>query len=454
MQKISIFVAYNLLYKVSVMIPIRPVTAATAEIWLVGVDPDAVADSRRLLRQTIGNVGIFGRWEELSPLLPEKSCHVIFIEYERFFQAGHDEGVMRLHLLRQLNPGVVVIMAFGYGNFSRILPLVGKEVDAWILKPWDDNKLLATLQTAVLLAAERNERMYLKAFTEISLSPANPGPVFHKSEAMQQLLASLRECGNPCLLYGEPGVGKNWLALWFHHTDGRKGYYSIDFSELKHPEEITGNAWLNFLLQKGYVATLVLDNLHTLPTEFIHEVNSWVKALLTQKPSLKVTGLWSTCSGKNPSDDLVVFGDRKIQIPSLRERKEDIPALAAWIIEEESKKHSLQSKTLPGPVAQSLMRLPWVGNAKELRQVLRNALAHSKSETLKITDFALLVSSRRSPVRKDKYLLIKENERQMVVRALEKHLGNISHAARELGITRQALYRRMEKYGIEHWGSH
>lgn len=434
------------------MIPIGPVTAATAEIWLVGVDPDAVADSRRLLRQTFGNVRSFGRWEEVVPMLPDASCHVFFIEYERFFHAGYDEGISRLQQLRQINPHTVVVLAFGYGNFSRILPLIGKEVDAWILKPWDDNKLLATLKTSLLLAAERNEKFFLKGFSENSLSLSNPGPVFHRSETMQQVLSSLDESGNLCLFYGEPGVGKNWLASWLHHTSGRKGYYLIDFAEIKHPEDITAHAHINYLMQSGFIATLVLDNLHTIPSSSIPEVNAWVRALLSQKPSLTVIGLWSTCSGKNPSDDLVVFENRKIQIPPLRERKEDIPALAAWIIEEESKKHSLPEKTLPGPVAQSLMRLPWVGNATELRLAIKNALLHSKSETLKISDFALLVSSRKSPVRKDKNLLIRENERQMVVKALEKHLGNISHAARELGITRQALYRRMEKYEIEGWG--
>jgi two-component system response regulator HydG len=103
-------------------------------------------------------------------------------------------------------------------------------------------------------------------------------------------------------------------------------------------------------------------------------------------------------------------------------------------------------------VVQSLMRLPWVGNASELAQALKNAIAVSKTNEFDISDFAFLVSASKSKIRRDKNLRIKEKEKQMVIKALEKHLGNISRAASELGITRQALYRRMEKHGITAFG--
>ncbi|MGC8865110.1 MAG: sigma-54-dependent transcriptional regulator [Bacteroidales bacterium] len=433
------------------MSQIRLITAANAEIWLVEIDPDVVADTRRLLRQAFGDVKVFSHWKELESKLPERGCHIIFIEYEWFFQSNYEEGIRCLHQLRQINPGVVVVMAFGYGNFAHILPLLGKEIDNWILKPWDDNKLLATLQTSILVALSKNEYMFLKDNLEPSLSPAFPGPVFRKSEAMQRALDALMEMDNTCLLYGEPGVGKTWLATWLHHTAGRKGYYTIDFAGVKNPEDLLASARLNFLLQKGFIETLVLDNLQAISPSSLSGINAWLETLHGDRPKLSIIGLWSMWSEKNPPDDLLVFENCKIKIPSLRERKEDIPSLAAWIAEEESHKYSLPAKTLPGPVAQALMRLPWLGNVAELRQVLKNAITHSKSETLNISDFTLLVSTRKSPLKRDKSLVIRETERQMVLKALEKHLGNISHAARELGITRQSLYRRMEKYGIESW---
>lgn len=424
-------------------------TAATVEIWLISQDMDLMMETRSILRQEYGQVKLFSKWEEFHLGLQGKGCIVLFVDYEGIFLPTPQKGIEEINWLRNQNPAIVTLFAFGYGNFQMVMSLLGNGIDNWLLKPWDENKLMASFRVCMAIAAERHKRLNFQELGKLKfLENIHHGPVFSKSEKMHELMVRISNHNSPFLIYGEPGVGKNWLASWMHEHLSRKGFHILDLSTVAEAQNLFYNSNLILCIRNGWIETLVIDHLQVLPEDSIPVFNQMLEDTAKQYPHLGIIGLWSVVHGNKPSKELTFFEGGIFELPPLRERKDDIPQLAIWLVKEICRKGGVKSKLLPGPVIQSLMRLPWLGNVSELAQALRNAIAVSKSTDIDISDFSFLVSARKSPMKKEDNLKLNEEEKKLVLRALEKHLGNISRAAKELGITRQALYRRMEKYGI------
>ncbi|MDK2909427.1 MAG: hypothetical protein PWR20_994 [Bacteroidales bacterium] len=425
-------------------------TAATAEIWLISQDMDLMMETRSILRQEYGQVKLFSKWEEFHLGLEGKGCTVLFVDFEGVFQPVPQKGIEEINWLRNQNPAMVTLFAFGYGNFRTVMSLLGEGIDTWLLKPWDENKLMATFRVCMALALERKRKYALEELGRCKFHlDFQPGPVFSKSDRMHELMNSVVNHKTSCLIFGEPGVGKNWLATWIHTHFNRKGFHILDLSSGAEVINLMNNQDLVFWIKNGWIETLVIDHLQILSEDSIPVFNKQLENFAKQNPHLCIVGLWSVVHGNIPSKELTFFEGGIFELPPLRERKDDIPQLAIWLVNEICQEFRIIKKVLPGPLVQSLLRLPWLGNIPELAQALRNAIAISKSTVLDISDFAFLVSARSTPLKKEKNLRIIEKEKDLVVRALEKHLGNISRAAKELGITRQALYRRMKKYGID-----
>ncbi len=429
------------------------VTAASAEIWLLSQDIDLMMETRNILRREFDVVKFFNQWEEIHARASGRQPSILLVDYEGMIHAHEQRGLDEITRLRRQNPAMVTLITFGYGNFPRMMPLIGTVADLWLLKPWDENKLLAALRSALTFAAERFTNLgnleFVKSFYKVGYTP---GPVFSRSATMQELMTKVVNSQYPLLIFGEPATGKNWLAAWIHTHFGRKGLFTLDLSHHSDALQALGKAHLIDGIEKGCLETLVLDQMQSLSPQSLLALDEALKDFTIKYPQIGIIGLWGVLKGRIPPPELTFFAEQSFEIPPLRERKEDIPLLAAWLTEEYCRVNGVETKILPGPVAQSLMRLPWVGNASELAQALRNAIAVSKTDEFDISDFALLVSVRKSKIRRDKNLRIKEKEKQMVITALKKHLGNISRAASELGITRQALYRRIEKHGITGFG--
>ena len=148
--------------------------------------------------------------------------------------------------------------------------------------------------------------------------------------------------------------------------------------------------------------------------------------------------------GEFRQDLLFRINTVEIQIPPLRERADDITDLAKHFLSVFSRKYSRQGVTLSAHAVRHLKEYHWPGNVRELRHSIERAVILSNRKSLQPTDFAFGNTSSRQV----DTLNLEEMERQLIVRALDKHKGNVSRAAKDLGLTRAALYRRLEKHGL------
>jgi transcriptional regulator with PAS, ATPase and Fis domain len=275
------------------------------------------------------------------------------------------------------------------------------------------------------------------------------------------------------LIRGENGTGKELIARELHRRSSRSGkvLVSVDLgaiAETLFESELFGHRKGAFTgadadragrFQAANGGTLFLDEIGNLPA-------SLQTRLLRALESRQVTPVGSdtplaidvrlVAATNQPLEELVASGDFRedllyrintitIELPPLRERLDDLPALVKRFVHSACRKYHLPEKRVSDNALKALADYDWPGNIRELSHTLERAVILADDETLNVEDFELR-TSRAAPDAVS--LNLEENERRLVATALERSEGNISHAAEALGITRAALYRRIEKFGL------
>ncbi len=396
------------------------------------------------------------------------------------FTATHHNGNEGIHWLREIRthfPDVEVVMFTAYGDVELAVKALKEGAVDFVLKPWDNEKLVATLRSACRLSESSRQVNRLKNKEKQMLHEMNPEvEVIFQSEAMQQVLKLVKKVAPTdanILITGENGTGKEVIAREIHRFSNRKREIFIltDLSAVSgtlFESELFGHvkgAFTDarddrvgkFTLANG--GTLFLDEIGNIPLNLQSK-------LLTVLQTRTLTPVGSnvpepldirliSATNKSP-EDMVKDGSFRedllyrinticIHIPPLRERREDIPILVQHFLELYSRKYD-KPLLIPGdPLMKRMVQSGWPGNVRELQHAMEKMVILSEDgqpDPGAFPSFTGSVTDGSEPE------TIEEMEKRMILKTLAKCGNNLSAAASRLGISRPTLYSKISKYGI------
>ena len=397
------------------------------------------------------------------------------LNYQRDTTSGQ-EGIDLLSRVQSADSKLPVIVMTAWGSVELAVEAMRRGARDFIQKPWDNPRLLTIIRTQVDLyrAMRRAERLE----AENSLLRAQNRPVFiAESKAMEPLLTLLSRIGPSdanVLITGEHGTGKEVVALTLHALSSRSGRPMITVNTGGLPEgtfesELFGHVKGAFtdaradrvgrfeLADRG---TLFLDEIANVPlkqqakllrvletgemervgSSKTHKVD--VRVISATNADLKV----ESAEGRFRPDLLFRLNTVELHIPPLRERKEDIPLLAAHFLKVYAQRYRKPVKGFDPSALMKMFDHPWQGNVRELDHATERAVLMSSGEQIHANDLGL--ESDKPSGGKIEDMSLEDVESLLIKKALSRHAGNISHAADALGLSRSALYRRMQKYGF------
>lgn len=439
-------------------------------VVIVDDDPDVLTAARLLLKAHFRRVITHENPEDIEATLSREAVDVFLLDMN--FAIGRNtgaEGLRWLQRIREIDPEAVVVLMTAFGDLNTAVDAMRLGAADFVLKPWQNDKLLATLGVAAEL---RQSRVTVKALG--TLPPA--ATMIAGSEAMQNVLKMVERVAPTdanVLIRGENGTGKELIAQSIHRQSRRSGQVMVAvdlgaIAESLFESELFGHAKGAFTdagreragrFQAAHRGSLFLDEIGNLPpplqTRLLRALESReVVPLGTDLPVAVDVRLIAATNrpleamvgnGEFREDLLYRINTIEIDLPPLRERLEDIPGLAQHFVQLYSRKYQIDEKPVDADALSALAGYHWPGNVREFSHAIERALILSEGSALGVADFAL---ERRPPPADARTLNLDANEKRLVRLALDNADGNISHAATALGITRAALYRRIEKFGL------
>ena len=388
-----------------------------------------------------------------------------------------EEGFDCLEQILGMDPEAVVLFMTAYADTEKAVRAIKAGATDFIPKPWEKEKLLATLSSAVKLRQSRREVRQLQDRVEALSGPDKDVPMMiGQSKVMQDVFSTIRQLSETdanILILGENGTGKDLVArsLRFFSPRQQAPFVTIDLGSV--PESLFESELFGY--EKGAFTdarkakagrmevasggTLFLDEIGNLSL-------SMQSKLLTAIEKRQISRLGSTralpidvrliCAtnaniremvenGQFRQDLLYRINTIEIHIPPLRERGEDIVLLAEFFLKKFAHKYKKEVQGLTREAKQKLMRYPWPGNVRELQHAMERAVILSKAAWLKPNDFMLTPQPEKKKSELEEILNLEQLELNAIKRALKLRHGNVSEAAELLGITRYALYRKMSK---------
>ena len=450
------------------------------KILMIDDDEDVLLAAKMLLKKYSYQVIIEKNPNKIPFLLNNDSYDVILLDmnFSKDTTSGK-EGFEWLRQIREKDPSAVVIMITAFGDVEMAVRALKEGATDFVLKPWQNEKLIATISTAIRLKKSYNEVDKLRKAKEM-LEEQISQPfrdIIGNSPAIKDVFSLIDKVAKTeanILILGENGTGKELIARAIHQKSMRKdsSFVSVDMgaiTETLFESELFGHkkgAFTDarqdrpgrFELANG--GTLFLDEIGNLSL-------SLQSKLLTALQARQVTRVGSNQSldvdirlicatnmnlhqmvkdGKFRQDLLYRINTVEIIIPPLYERGEDITMLANHFLNYYSKKYRKDVLSISPEALTKLKKYAWPGNVRELQHAIERAVIMADSPTLQASDF--LFSRKGDDTVNLDTLNLDEVEKAAVAKAIQLHNGNISKAAEELGLTRASLYRRMEKYGI------
>ena len=411
--------------------------------------------------------------------LRKKDYNLIILDMN--FQAGvntGNEGIYWLGRIKETNPEVSVVMITAYGDIDTAVKALKAGASDFVLKPWDNAKLLATLKLAIQLNISKSEVRQLKERETGLKKEMNREQKFiiGSSQALMNVLNLVRKVAKTdanVLITGENGTGKELIAQEIHRQSNRNKevLVSVDMgslSETLFESELFGHMKGSFtdayenrqgkfeIANKG---TLFLDEIGNLS----FHLQSKLLAAIENRTITRIgsnqpipTDIRLICatnkdiqsmvsSGLFREDLLYRINTIHIELPPLRERENDIIVLAEFFLKKYTYKYNKPNLKINQQANEKLLNYSWPGNIRELQHTIEKAVILSDSTVLKPEDFYL--RNVNSGSGNNSCSTLEEVEKQLIQQALEKNNGNFTAAAEQLGITRQTLYNRMKKSG-------
>jgi two-component system, NtrC family, response regulator HydG len=454
----------------------------SARILIVDDQEDILLAARLLLKRHFASVQT-SRDPSLLPDLVRKGAFDVLLLDMNFAVGADDgeEGLMRLSEVLTLDPQAVVVLVTAHGGVELAVQAMKKGAADFVTKPWENERLLATLLAAVNLRRSRMETVQLRNRNRGLAAATNTEvEMIGTSSAALRVLDTIRRTAPTdanVLILGENGTGKELVAREIHRHSLRAGevFLRVDLGALSpqlFESELFGHRRGAFtdaredrvgLFRAATGGTLFLDEIGNVP---LHLQSKLLTALERRevvpvgadKPEpidvrlISATNLTRehlTDADRFRQDLFYRINTVEITLPPLRERREDIPLLLEHFMAFYAQKYNFPLKRLSATALDELMAHAWPGNVRALRHAVERAVILSEGAILEADDFSLAAErTNDSASGSHDTSRLDDIERDAIARALGESNGNISRAAVALGLTRASLYRRKMKYGL------
>ncbi len=450
------------------------------EILLIDDDVDVLHTAKMILKPHFQNVTVIENPENVEELMLSKTFDVIILDMNfSFGQTSGREGIFWLRKILTLDPEAHVLMNTAYGDIQIAVDAMKEGAIDFLVKPWEKEKLLATVKSAFELSQIKKENRNLKIAKKVLSDEIDQKfpDLLSKAKSMNPIFESINKVAQTdanVLILGENGTGKELVARMIHRKSLRKkkDFVSVDLgsiSESLFESELFGHKKGSFtdahddrsgrfeIANKG---TLFLDEIGNLSMP----LQSKLLAVMQNREVCRVGSskplpidIRLICATNKPLYQMVVANEFRqdllyrintveINLPPLRNRIEDIILLSNYYLKIYTRKYNKPGQSISTEAIKKMQQYQWPGNIRELQHIIERAVILNPDSELSASAFPLDIEPKQKSDKTD--FKIKNLEKTTITNALKECRGNMTLAAKELGYGRSTLYRKMKKYGI------
>jgi DNA-binding NtrC family response regulator len=452
---------------------------AKGNILIVDDNKSILSALEILLTSEFQTVTTLSDPNQIPTELRKKDYNLVVLDMN--FNAGintGNEGIYWLGRIKESHPEISVVMITAYGDVELTVKALKMGATDFFLKPWDNNKLLATLKSALQLNWSKKEVNQLKEKEKGLKTEINRDQKFivGSSPQLMQVLNLVRKVAKTdanVLITGENGTGKELIAHEIHRLSNRSAevMVSVDMgaiTETLFESELFGHVKGAFtdarenrpgkfeVADKGSLFLDEIGNLSFhLQAKLLAAIQNRQISRIGSNQTVPVDIRLICATNKNlesmvheglfREDLLYRINTIQIEVPPLRNRGNDVLVLTDFFLKKYSSKYNKPNLKINQQAQDKLLKYTWPGNIRELQHTIEKAVILSEGSVLKAEDFFMrpVVSGRAGETE----LTLEEMEKRMISQAIEKNNGNLSAAAEQLGITRQTLYNKIKKLG-------
>jgi len=450
-----------------------------SSILIIDDDSEILNSLRIFLKRHYDRVEINQNPEHIPSLLEKFDFNAILLDMN--FSKGRndcEEGLNWLKKILHINPDAVVLMMTAYGDIEMAVKAIKLGATDFITKPWENQKLLASLSAAIKLDKTKKENTKLRnTQKQISLDQEHEYQhMIGKSASMQEMIKVIEKVSETeanILISGENGTGKELVARTIHNLSKRKEYPLIrvdlgSITDTLFESELFGYVKGAFTdakddkpgrIELSYGSTLFLDEISNLNIGNQAKILSVLQnKIITRVGSIKEipVDFRLICASNKSLTEMVKVGTFRedllyrintveINVPALRERAEDIPLLFEFYFNYFKNRYNKENLTYNENVTQALVKYNWAGNIRELKHATERAVILADKNKITFEDFSLKKSSGIIKTN----LTLDEMEKEYILNTISNCKGNITKAAQILGISRYTLHRKINKYELK-----
>jgi DNA-binding NtrC family response regulator len=397
------------------------------------------------------------------------------MNYTRDTTSGR-EGLDLLTTLQSLEPFMPVVVMTAWGSIDNAVEAMRRGARDYIEKPWDNARLVSILGTQIELGRALRRAQRLETENRLLRRDHLPQMIAEspKMKPILQLMERVGPSDANVLITGEHGTGKELVAQWLHASSVRsaRSFIAVNMGGLSEglfESELFGHVKGSFTDAKtdrvgrfelADGGTLFLDEIGTVPlslqskllrvlqTGDVERVGS-SKARHVDVRVISATNAnlqQEVAEGRFREDLLFRLNTIEIHLPPLRDRRDDIPALAMHFLRRHATRYRKPLSGFDAGAMQMMLAHPWPGNIRELDHAVERAVLLAQGEQLRAVDLGLRATSSAAPRLED--LPLEDVEKMLIQKSLVRYEGNVSRAAQALGLSRSALYRRIASYGL------
>ena len=451
-----------------------------AKILVIDDNEEILIAIEMLLSNHFGEIMTTKNPNTIPSLLSNELFDVVILDmnYNAGVSTGN-EGIYWMNEILKIDPEAIIVFITAYGDFELAVKAIREGGTDFIQKPWDDEKFITTIENAYKLRKSKYEIINLRQKQQHlneNISQQFPD-IIGESNNIKNVFKTINKVAKTdanILILGENGTGKELIAREIHKKSNRSSevFVNLDVSAL--PDSLFESELFGYV--KGAFTDAKIDKpgrieLASRGTLFLDEIGNLSytaqSKLLTVLQNREISRLGANY--KIPIDIRLICATNKsihqmvadeefredllyrintiqIDVPPLRSRLDDIPLLVNYFKKRYEDKYEKDSCAIDKSVIKKLSNYNWPGNIRELQHVIEKAVILCDNESLQERDLWFGISN--TNILKDT-LDLSENEKRIIIRAIEQNRGNYSIAAKELGISRKTLYNKLKKYDLE-----
>ena len=449
-----------------------------ATILIVDDDPDVITAVKLLLKTEVKEIVTDRNPANLPSLLTSREFDLVLLDmnFTGSVNTGN-EGIYWLRRSREIKPNACIIMITAYGDIDLAVRSLKEGASDFVVKPWHNEKLISTMKD-VLQKKEGSTKSTLRSAA--GEKPIIGNELLGESEAMQDIFYKIEKVAPTdanILILGENGTGKDLIARAIHQHSLRadKPFIKVDVGALTESlfeSELFGHKKGAFtdaredragLFEAANTGTLFLDEIGNIPLHLQSKLLSVLQNRVVMRLGTNVPipiDIRLICATNVPIHELaneskfrkdLIYRINTVEVtlPPLRRRANDVLQLAQHYIKHYATKYLKGALQLSKTANEKLLSYHFPGNVRELQYTIERAVIMAEDSMLEAKDILFSpIESAPSAADEPVELKLSSLEKNTILKVIEKHNGNITKAARELGLTRTALYRRLNKYDI------